>query len=64
MRKEVQFSRALIIMGIFFIIFRFPSLINLIETNSVAYIYEFIHAFYVYLGAVHNVFLFLIFFSF
>jgi len=64
MRREIQFSRALIIMDILFIVFRIPSIVNIIETNSVTYIYAFIHAFYIFLGTVHNAFLFLIFIVF
>jgi hypothetical protein len=56
MRREIQFSRALIIMDILFIVFRIPSIVNIIETNSPTYIYAFIHAFYVFLGTVHNAF--------
>jgi hypothetical protein len=64
MRREVQYSKALIIMDILFIIFRIPSLVNIIQNNSVTYIYTFNNAFFTIIGNVHNAFLFLIFIVF
>jgi hypothetical protein len=64
MRKEVQYSRALIIMDILFIIFRIPSFINTILNNNIYYIC--IYAFFTQflLDPVFKVFLFFIFIAF
>jgi hypothetical protein len=64
MRREVQFSRALIIMDILFIIFRLPTFINTILNNHSTFVYSFSYSIFGVLGAVHNVFLFFIFIVF
>jgi hypothetical protein len=64
MRREVQYSRALIIMDILFIIFRLPTLVNMFGNNNETFIFAFIYSAFAMLGAVHKVFLFFIFIVF
>ena len=64
MDREYQFARSLIIMDILFIIFRLPSNINLIINNSITLTYSFYYSIFALLGALHNVFSFLIFILF
>jgi hypothetical protein len=64
MRREVQYSRALIIMDILFIIFLLPTLVNMFGNKNETFIFTFIYSAFAMLGAVHNVFLFFIFIVF
>ena len=64
MKREVQFSRSLIVMDILFILFRLPSFIYAIINNRPTYVLTFLYSLFTVLGALHNVFLFLIFIVF
>ena len=64
MKREVQFSRSLIMMDLLFIVFRIPTFINTIINNSITYSLTFSYSLFTVLGAIHNVFLFLIFIVF
>ena len=64
MNKEIQFAKSLVIMDILFVIFRIPSIINLTLQADMLFVYKFLYSIFALLGALHSVFIFLIFFLF
>jgi hypothetical protein len=62
--KEYQFAKSLILMDFLFIAFRLPTVINFVFNDNILFIYDFLYSFFGLLGALHNVFLFLIFILF
>ena len=63
-KREYQFAKSLIVMDLLFIIFRLPTAINAALTEDTLFIYDFLYSIFGLLGALHNVFLFLIFIVF
>ena len=64
MQKEFHFARTLITMDILFVLFRIPNTVYASLQSSLIYSYDFLFSVFVFLGVLHNVFIFLIFILF